>query len=861
MKKNRQFLSVMVTVFVVLSMFYSTNVYAAKDRAASYNSDYRHWNQSDSAYSEMRLYGCFTVAQAKMLYEAGVNRSQMNPDFWYTWLRANGCFRNPPNDSQWDNYSIIMDNCGGAASYATSQGFDATYWSGWDATYDQIWFNINAGYYTICDVGGHFVLVDNQTSKSTGKIYIYDSYEDGYSWWTDNSRCLLSRYSVSAIHVYKINGSSNIQLWGISEGETFSGTKKLWAKRSDTDSNHYAVFYLDGKAITGHLSADDSGFFAVNVDTNKFDNGSHEFKIEYVNTTSSSTDIRNITFNNLGKLWCISEGETFSGTKKLWAKRFDSDSNHYAVFYIDGTAITGHLSSDDSGYFAVNVDTSKYANGSHEFKFEYVNSNGSWTDKRNIIFSNTIEHEYGELIQEVSASCTEDGMKAHYECSECHKLFIKDGDNYIEKTAAELKIPATEHKYNQEIVADKYLKSKADCTHAAVYYKSCKCGEAGTETFESGNPLGHDYKNVEGTANDVTCTEDGKEADQKCTRCNDIKEGAAINTTGHEYNQEIVADKYLKSKADCTHSAVYYKSCKCGEKGTETFESGKPLGHDYKNIEGTAKGATCTEDGKNADQKCTRCNDEIKGTVIKAKGHSIVIDKGIPATKTSIGLTDGSHCSICNVTIIRQQVIPALGIDSTTPNPTDDKEQDAGSGVGKISADGTVLTDTDNVKYYVSGKLKNKDLKKNLKIADKKSGGKYKITKVIKKKGKVVGGNATYMAPYNRNCTKATAGATVKLGGVSFKITAINANAFKNCNKLTTFKAGGNITTIGKNAFNGCSSLKSVTITSTKLKSIGSGAFKGTTAKTKFKVPKSKLAKYSKMIYKAGANKKAKITK
>ncbi|MCR5106380.1 MAG: hypothetical protein K6B68_18270 [Eubacterium sp.] len=50
-------------------------------------------------------------------------------------------------------------------------------------------------------------------------------------------------------------------------------------------------------------------------------------------------------------------------------------------------------------------------------------------------------------------------------------------------------------------------------------------------------------------------------------------------------------------------------------------------------------------------------------------------------------------------------------------------------------------------------------------------------------------------------------------------------------------------------------------ITSTKLKSIGSNAFKGTTAKTRYKVPKSKLTKYSKMIYKAGSNKKAKITK
>lgn len=302
--------------------------------------------------------------------------------------------------------------------------------------------------------------------------------------------------------------------------------------------------------------------------------------------------------------------------------------------------------------------------------------------------------------------------------------------------------------------------------------------------------------------------------------------------------------------------------------------------HNHSTVLIKGKAATCTETGLTDGKKCTICNEIIvKQQVIPAKGHTVVIDKGIPATKTSIGLTEGSHCSVCNAVLKRQQVIPALG-GKDDPNPTNptnptteqpatttpsadngENKQNTDNGVGTISADGRTLTDTDNVKYYVSGKLKNKDLKKNLKIADKKSGGKYKITKVIKKNGKVVGGNVTYMAPYNKNCTKATAGATVKLGGVNFKITALNANAFKNCKKLATFKAGGNMITIGKNAFSGCSSLKSVTITSTKLKSIGTGAFKGTTAKTKFKVPKSKLTKYTIMILKAGASINSKITK
>lgn len=47
-----------------------------------------------------------------------------------------------------------------------------------------------------------------------------------------------------------------------------------------------------------------------------------------------------------------------------------------------------------------------------------------------------------------------------------------------------------------ETVSDFYLKTAATCTAPAVYYKSCKlCGAKGTETFTSGNSLGHDFSN------------------------------------------------------------------------------------------------------------------------------------------------------------------------------------------------------------------------------------------------------------------------------------------------------------------------------------------------------------------------------
>lgn len=51
----------------------------------------------------------------------------------------------------------------------------------------------------------------------------------------------------------------------------------------------------------------------------------------------------------------------------------------------------------------------------------------------------------------------------------------------------------------------------------------------------------------------------------------------------HSYTREIASSKYLKSAATCTAPAVYYKSCLCGERGTETFTYGEALGHNYVN--------------------------------------------------------------------------------------------------------------------------------------------------------------------------------------------------------------------------------------------------------------------------------------
>ena len=49
----------------------------------------------------------------------------------------------------------------------------------------------------------------------------------------------------------------------------------------------------------------------------------------------------------------------------------------------------------------------------------------------------------------------------------------------------------------------------------------------------------------------------------------------------HEFNEMVSTDTFLNTPATCTQKATYFYSCACGEKGTETFESGEMAQHNF----------------------------------------------------------------------------------------------------------------------------------------------------------------------------------------------------------------------------------------------------------------------------------------
>ena len=119
-----------------------------------------------------------------------------------------------------------------------------------------------------------------------------------------------------------------------------------------------------------------------------------------------------------------------------------------------------------------------------------------------------------------------------------------------------------------------------------------------------------------------------------------------------------------------------------------------------------------------------------------------------------------------------------------------------------------------------------------------------------------------YVQPSKKNQTSVSIPNTVKVNGVSYKVTSIAPKAFANNKKLKKVTVASNVTSIGKNAFRGCKNLTKVTIKSTKLKasSVGANAFKGTNKKLVVKVPKSKVKAYRKYFKKKG-NKLVKVRK
>lgn len=302
---------------------------------------------------------------------------------------------------------------------------------------------------------------------------------------------------------------------------------------------------------------------------------------------------------------------------------------------------------------------------------------------------------------------------------------------------------------------------------------------------------------------------------------------------------------------------------------------------DHKNTEvRDKKEVTCTEDGYSGDVYCKDCTVLVtKGSVITHPGHLLREVAAKDATATVAGniayyVCENAGCgkyfadnaAKTEITDKSSIIIPATGGGSSSSGGA----SSGGSSSDGTSGGGTSSGTTDKPSVPKKGtKIKGND------------GSTYIVTS-----GKGKTPTVQYTAPKSTAKGTVTIPAKAKVDGVSYRVTSIADNAFKNNKKITKVVIGSNIVTIGKNAFAkctnitsivigknvtkieknafyGCRKLKKITIKSEKLtsKSVAKNAFSRIGKKTVIKVPTSKYKAYKKMLYTKGLNKKVRILK
>lgn len=221
--------------------------------------------------------------------------------------------------------------------------------------------------------------------------------------------------------------------------------------------------------------------------------------------------------------------------------------------------------------------------------------------------------------------------------------------------------------------------------------------------------------------------------------------------------------------------------------------------------------------------------------------------------------------------------------DSTIKEPeknSEDTKNPSDSNIDKETKD-TETKDTETKDADTKNNTVKTKVPKKGKILKDKTGAKYKVTKSSAKNGTV-----SYMSAKNGIKGTVTIPATIKVNGITYKVTSIKANAFKGnkkitkvtigknvteieknafsgCTKLKTVVIGNHVKSIGANAFSGCKNLKDITVKSTKLtkKNVGNKAFAGTSKNAVVKVPSKKLKVYKSLLQSKGIDKKAKFKK
>ena len=256
----------------------------------------------------------------------------------------------------------------------------------------------------------------------------------------------------------------------------------------------------------------------------------------------------------------------------------------------------------------------------------------------------------------------------------------------------------------------------------------------------------------------------------------------------------------------------------------------------------------------------------IQSSAAKPHTHVTVIDEAVPATCTTPGLTEGSHCSECGLVFTTQQVVNALGHDWASDFTIDIPATKTSTGemslhckrcnersriteIPKLTDNNAGNNDSDDPDFdkpdfdNPSFDLPNQNNNNsgNEQSVNKNNTATPKVGTVFTVKGlryrianrnvctktctvTCLGYDKKYLKSKKKGSVTLSIPAKIAYGKYSCMVTAIGNKAFYGCKALKRVSTGSNVLSIGSKAFSGCKALKKVTILK-KTKKIGASSF------------------------------------
>lgn len=313
----------------------------------------------------------------------------------------------------------------------------------------------------------------------------------------------------------------------------------------------------------------------------------------------------------------------------------------------------------------------------HEGKVQYTvsfkNSQYQQQTKEEIIAP--LNHSNTEIRYARSATCESSGYTGDVYCKDCG-IFLSEGSI----------IKAKGHLWDEGVI-----KKNSNCIENGEKIYTCfRCNETRTEKLEKTD---HKWNEKETIDLKPTCTTSGRKSIH-CSVCDEIEDDSQqiIPALGHNWSEGVV-----EKKATCTEKGMQIVTClRCGKEKEEEIPA---TGH--KEVKDTAVAATCEKDGMTEGSHCSVCGKilteqkTIKATGhswdagkitkeatceeagvkiytcttcsstktedIKALGHKEIKDAAVAATCEKDGLTEGSHCLVCNKVLTEQKKVSATG--------------------------------------------------------------------------------------------------------------------------------------------------------------------------------------------------------